>query len=112
MTWIMIATGIAAAISALYGMLLFNFGKSKKRNSNVWFYALITLPTLIPSAYIVYKLFASFAWPLFWLSVIVFAERSAWTLTLKEAAGRDKAAWFIIIYYVPLFGWLMYRITD
>ncbi len=107
-----IPTGII--VSILWTMLLFKIGQSKKKVSK-WFYPLLYAPLVI-SAIMYLAGPATFA-GLFglWIMVTILAvtlERFIWGITLKKVSGEDKMGWFFVIMYLPIFGWMIYYITE
>jgi len=45
--------------------------------------------------------------------LLVFVlERFMWAISLKSASGEDDMAWFFVIFYLPIIGWMLYYITK
>ncbi|MFB5623320.1 MAG: hypothetical protein ACE5RP_00165 [Nitrosopumilus sp.] len=103
-------------LSMLFAIMLFSFAQSKKKVLNTLFWIISLLPTALFILAVI-SLINAFGTSksIFFIGIlftIIVLERIMWALALNESAGEDKVIWFLIIYYVPLFGWLIYRITK
>lgn len=113
----MIGSIISLLISIAWAYMLFRIGM-KKKNTTL-FYVLLYAPMVLPlliSVVIFTSVFTSIvnvfgAWALILLITLAF-ERVAWGITLREISGNDELVWFYVVYYIPLFGWLLYRLTK
>lgn len=105
----------ALVVNIVIGYILWVLGKKDKHT--VPFYLISIGFQMVQLALLaILAIFAStlFSLPLFLLIIVlvlVAAERIAWAVALREVAGDDRLGWFIVIYSIPLFGWLLYRFT-
>lgn len=107
----MIPELIAAFVSVFIALSLFLLGQSKKTIAETIFYGVLLFGILaaVIGSVVVYFLTGN---PLFLFgAVILFLERVAWMITLRETSGKDRLVWFLLVYYIPLF-WLIYRVVD
>lgn len=102
--------GFALVISWVVG--LWNLSRSRKENSESWFFVLLYLPFLIGLVFTanlhllgesLLMVFISIA-----LTIIYFG---LWGYTLYEVGGENKLVWFILILMInPL--WVLYRLVN
>lgn len=104
---------LALVLSAAWVFVLFKTGQSRKQKLLFW--VLVYVPvalSILWSLLTTPEMFIAFgAWS-FLVLIAFVGERLAWGFTLKVAAGEDELVWFYIIYWVPLFGWFLYRVTK
>ena len=115
----MIWNYIGSIVSFIWTFALFKIGRKDK--NKVVFYSLLYLPLLIPffvglivfpTVYVdVFNMLNLSVWFLI-LLIALIVERVAWGFTLKLVSGNDELVWFYFVYYIPLFGWLLYRATK
>ena len=100
-------TIISLVLSIIWALALFVIGQTKKRKD--WlFYAVLYAPVIFGLIYY-WSVFSALGA----LLLIIFAiERIAWGTTAREASGEDKLVWFLVILFIPLLGWLLYRATK
>jgi hypothetical protein len=104
--------GIIVAVSLGLALLLFYLGQSKKKNAEKYFWSLISVSTIASAFYLYFiSRFTVFEKIFVWLAILFVCERVLWSWTLKETSGRDLIGWFLIVYYLPIIGWILYRIT-
>lgn len=102
--------------AVVYGLVLFQLGKSNKKNHKTLFYTLALLPTILNIILILSLMrvvFTIFLVQLYWWIFLIYAlERFFWVMSLKDASEYDKKIWFFIILYIPILGWIVYRLTK
>ena len=107
--------GTGTILSLLYGLLLYFIGKSRKDHTKL-FYVVAGVPIL-------FGLLSSLAYAsqligqigIGWIFVIflmLVSERAVWVITLRKVSGEKRIAWFFIILFIPLLGWLLYWVTE
>ncbi len=91
--------------------LIYNLGKRDKMFS---FYSLIFAPYVLALFLLFVGVLGSaimFTADVFGLLLlfVVVCERVFWGLSLYDASGYERSIWFVIIFLVPVFGWVLYR---
>lgn len=99
-----------------YMGLLFWLAQLKKRGSKKWFYIALYAP-YIPAMIAVVMLgslalIGVFGWWVLVVLLVIAAERVLWGMTVYEVAAQDKLITFVLVFLVPVFGWLIYRATQ
>jgi hypothetical protein len=94
------------------GIVMFSLGRSGKHKRK-WFVGTLVVSRII--AIIALTLFGILFLP--WVAIVlldlaIIADTFMWITTLRELAQYDKFVWFMIVYSVPLAGWLLYRATE
>lgn len=108
---------ISIAFPLIWTYVLFRTGQSRGRTA--LFYVLLYAPLVLGTLWNIIvapeAILAFFgilgAWGI--IAILIFAlERIGWGFTLKEISGEDRLVWFYIAYWVPFFGWFLYRLVN
>lgn len=102
-------------VPILYSILLYVIGKARKDYTRL-FYVLAAVPIIFGFlAAITYTVpligTIGLGW-IFMAYLLIISERAVWAMTLRKVSGEKRAAWFFIIFFMPLIGWLIYWITE
>lgn len=102
---------LPVAASFLFMFVMYIWAQSKKFIWRFLFFSLTLLPVIIGIPVAFMTVFSSV--PLIGtLIAILIIERLIWVMTLNRAAGEDQFGWFIIVWYIPVVGWLFYWIGE
>ena len=103
--WIWLGIGIIVLIAHM--RWLYHIAQSRRENK-LKFVGVLLIPFL---GLAVYVLIAAWNIPL-WMYIVFVVERILWGITLYRAAGEDRPGWYIVIYIIPIIGWLIYYIAG
>jgi len=106
---------VGIIVSIVWGIILYEIGKSK-RDYDLVFYFLLYSPVCLD---LFISILANLQF-LLQLSIVinlaiilcVLIERIIWGITLRKVSGESKLSWFFIILLAPLVGWMFYWVTE
>lgn len=110
--WLILGLALIVAIPLLF----FYIGLAERK---VLFFTLLNVD-LIPFALLVFlSVFSIIAniWSLlssyaFVVVLVYLANRVVRSIAMYDAASNDKLAWVYVIFYLPVFGWIIYYATK
>lgn len=93
-------------------MILVYFLAQSKKDRQWLFYLVLYLPQVAGLLSLFLMALVAPSVIIWILLVLILAERLMWGMTLYEVAGDEKVVWYCIIFLVPVFGWVFYRLVK